>query len=462
VGAVPFDWQAHDSYFVVAHLHYVLIGGVVFPIFSAIYYWMPKFNGKLLNETLGKWNFWLMFVGFHVAFFPQHILGLWGMPRRYYTYPAEFGWEFLNLISTVGAFMLAAGVAVFIVNFFYSSRHGEDAGPNPWGGSSLEWAADSPPINYGFGVLPIVRGRDPLWDQSSLTEGPERIRSLVQDLARWPTSWRAALVTSSLDGRPEEVFRVSGPSLWPFVTGVGLVTIFGTEIFSLRPVSLLGIIILIVGIVGWHWPSKVRTTQAEAEAFEAKHGIPVRPHGSEAVNRGAIRLFILLLGIALGCFLLSYFYIRVENPTWPLDGLPLPSLTWIGLATACLLLNGAVMAWSFRKIRHGEVGTMRWGLLGGMVLQAAALGLLIFELSQLSFDWRVNAYASLFWSLDAYLLLLLLIGLGMSLFVFIGAWRGIYDTRCCVPIENTTYYWLALIVMWLITVGVVYVYPYGV
>ena len=460
VGAVPFDWQAHDSYFVVAHLHYVLIGGVVFPIFAAIYYWMPKFNGKLLNENLGKWNFWLMFVGFHVAFFPQHIVGLLGMPRRYYTYPEEFGWDIYNLISTIGAFMLAAGVAVFIFNFFYSRLHGEDAGPNPWGASSLEWAADSPPVNFGFAVLPIVRGREPLWDQENLVDGPERTRNLVQDLARWPTSWRAALVTSSLDGKPEEVFRVSGPSLWPVVTGVGLVTIFGTEIFSLRPVTLLGVAILIIGIIGWHWPSKVRTTQAEVAAFEQKHGIPVHPYGSEAVNRGAIWLFILLLAIALSYFLLSYFYIRVENEAWPLGDLPLPTLTWMGIATICVLLNGFVMGWALKLIRVDRVGAMRWTLLGATVLQAAAAAFLIYDLSQLPFDWRINAYASLFWSIDAYLLLLLLIGLGMSLFVQLWGWRGLYDARHYVPVENTTMYWLALTVMWVITAGILYLYPY--
>jgi cytochrome c oxidase subunit I+III len=158
VGVVPFDWQVHDSYFIVAHLHYVLIGGVVFPIFAAIYYWMPKFTGTLLNETLGKWNFWLMFIGFHITFFPQHISGLMGMPRRVYTYPPGMGWDIFNLISTIGAVILAVGVLVFLVNFFYSHRQGEPVVRNPWGGDSLEWALTSPPAQLRlFGAADCAR-----------------------------------------------------------------------------------------------------------------------------------------------------------------------------------------------------------------------------------------------------------------------------------------------------------------
>src|SRR5690606_9577960 len=139
VSSVPFDWQVHDSYFVVAHFHYVLIGGVTFPVFAGIYYWTPKFTGRLIDERLGKLHFWLFFIGFNLAFFPMHISGFLGMARRVYTYPEELGVETLNLLSTVGAFIMAAGVAVFIVNFLYSRRNGQPAGNNPWNADTLEW-----------------------------------------------------------------------------------------------------------------------------------------------------------------------------------------------------------------------------------------------------------------------------------------------------------------------------------
>ncbi|MFO7683240.1 MAG: cbb3-type cytochrome c oxidase subunit I [Chloroflexota bacterium] len=460
VGSVPFDWQAHDSYFVVAHLHYVLIGGVVFPIFAAFYYWMPKLNGKLMNERLGRWHFWLLFIGFHVTFFPQHILGLLGMPRRVYTYPRGFGWDTYNLISTLGSFLIAAGVGIFIINFFYSRRFGQDAGPNPWGAGELEWSIESPPLNYGFSVLPIVRSRHPLWSQDNLTDGPEHLKALVQDLARWPLNWRAALITSPLDGKPQEIFQVSGPSVWPFLTAVSLVTVFGAEIFSLRPLALAGILGLIVSIVGWNWPEQAPTSTAEEDAFAEKHNLPVRPYGSRTVNRGGMWLFILILGIALTSLLFSYFFIRRENPVWPQGNLPLPTLTWVGLGAILILLNAVVLRWALKQVHQGAQARLRLGLALAFLLEAGAAALLIYDLAQVSFDWRINAYASLFWAIAAFLLLLLLIGLGMNLFVQGWAWRGIYGPERFSPVENTAVYWTAMIAFWLITVGVIYLSPH--
>ncbi|MEJ7594763.1 MAG: cbb3-type cytochrome c oxidase subunit I, partial [Planctomycetaceae bacterium] len=145
VAVVPFDWQVHDTYFMVAHFHYVLIGGAVFPMLAGVYYWLPKFCGRMPSERLGQWSFWLTFVGFNVCFFPMHILGLLGMPRRVYTYPASLGFDSLNLLATVGAFVLAAGFLVFVFNVLYAARYGIEAAANPWGGDTLEWALPSPP-----------------------------------------------------------------------------------------------------------------------------------------------------------------------------------------------------------------------------------------------------------------------------------------------------------------------------
>lgn len=147
--SVPFDQQVHDSYFVVAHLHYVLIGGVAFPIFAGVYYWLPKYSGRMMNERLGRWNFWLLFAGVHVTFFPMHLVGLLGMPRRIYTYPADAGWGTYNLISSLGVLLILPGLGLFIVNLVYSHFRGPRAGPNPWGADSLEWALPSPPPQQG-------------------------------------------------------------------------------------------------------------------------------------------------------------------------------------------------------------------------------------------------------------------------------------------------------------------------
>lgn len=161
---VPIDWQMTDTYYVVAHFHYVLFGGTVFAIFAGVYYWFPKMSGKLLSEKWGKWHFWLMFIGFNLTFFVQHILGIMGMPRRVYTYPNLPGWGTMNLISTVGAFVLAFAVLVFIGNVLFSLWRGQPAGDNPWDAWTLEWATTSPPPVYNFERVPPVRSRRPLYD----------------------------------------------------------------------------------------------------------------------------------------------------------------------------------------------------------------------------------------------------------------------------------------------------------
>jgi heme/copper-type cytochrome/quinol oxidase subunit 1 len=165
LAVVPLDWQFTDSYYVVAHMHYVLFGGTVFGVFAGAYYWFPKMTGRLLSERLGKLHFWLVFVGFHLTFLPQHWLGLIGMPRRVFTYGADTGWGFWNLVSSVGALIMAIGVAVFVWNVIVSLRAGAPAGDDPWDAWTLEWATTSPPPPENFAELPAVSGRRPLWDR---------------------------------------------------------------------------------------------------------------------------------------------------------------------------------------------------------------------------------------------------------------------------------------------------------
>jgi cytochrome c oxidase subunit 1 len=164
LAVAPFDWQLTDSYFVVAHFHYVLIGGLVYTVFAAIYYWYPKAVGRMLDKKLGLWHFWLFTIGFHLTFDTMHIPGFLGMPRRIYTYDAGRGWEIYNLISTIGVAFQGVAVLCFVVNLLRSIRKGKKAGDDPWDAWTLEWATTSPPAEYNFETLPEVRSRRPLWD----------------------------------------------------------------------------------------------------------------------------------------------------------------------------------------------------------------------------------------------------------------------------------------------------------
>ena len=226
------DLQQTDTYFVVAHFHYVLFGGSIFGLVSGAYYWWPKMSGRMLDETLGKLHFWLMLIGFNLTFFPMHILGLNGMPRRVYTYPAGLGFETLNQVETVGAFILALSFLVFLINIFKTSRGPRNAPADPWNGATLEWAIPSPPQEWNFNEVPVVHGRDPLWEAKRQHGGP----------------------------MPEPP-RVSGagihlpnPSYWPLVSAIGvLTTIAGVMAFPhIGPwVSIAGALILFLGVFKW-------------------------------------------------------------------------------------------------------------------------------------------------------------------------------------------------------------------
>jgi len=160
----PVDWQLHDTYFIVAHIHYVLFGGSVFGVFAGLYYWFPKMSGRLMSEGLGKLSFWVMFVGFNLTFLVQHSAGLSGMPRRIYDYPESAGWWGYNLASTIGSFMLGIGVMLSVINVIRSIKHGQKAGNDPWKGNTLEWFTQSPPPENNFDVIPRVRSVEPMKD----------------------------------------------------------------------------------------------------------------------------------------------------------------------------------------------------------------------------------------------------------------------------------------------------------
>jgi cytochrome c oxidase subunit I+III len=459
VAAPPFDQQAHDSYFVVGHLHYVLIGGVAFPIFAGVYYWFPKFTGRMLDERLGRWNFWLLFIGVNLAFFPMHIVGLLGMPRRVYTYDAGLGWEPYNLLSSIGVLVILPGIAVFIWNVIRSYRRGEPAGNNPWGADTLEWAVTSPPAEHGWSILPIVRSRHPLWDQDELDRGEERLVRFVHGLSQWPLRWRAAVIVGTTDARPQEVFRVANPSIWPLVAGCGLVLIFAAELIKLRWGIAAGALIVTAAVIAWNWPQEAPMTVEEEDAFEREHGVPVNAGGSVVVAAWGTALLILVVAVAFAGLLLSYFYLRLENAQWPPAGIADPGLARALGAAALVVASGAAVRAALRRLRAADQRGFIAAVAAALALAGGGVVVQILDLAGLGFGWTDHAYGSIFFLLAGFVVLVAvaaLIVVALTLYWGIG---GHYTARRHANVANITRFWAAMVVMWVVGFATLYLGP---
>jgi cytochrome c oxidase subunit 1 len=228
----PSDFQQQDTYYIVAHIHYVLFGGSIFGILAGIYYWFPKLTGRMLGEGLGKWNFWVTFVGMNLTFFPMHFVGLNGMPRRIYTYGEEFGWGLLNMLSSLGYVVLFIGMLLFVINLLNSLRNGRAAGHDPWDAPTLEWSISSPPPVYNFAEIPRVEGRDPYWTTKRRAEAEGQ-----------------PLTAGEAHVDPDTIHMPS-PSYWPVIIAAGI-TLIAAGLLTHYAVSFVGGIIAFLGTIGW-------------------------------------------------------------------------------------------------------------------------------------------------------------------------------------------------------------------
>ncbi len=338
VAMVPFDWQAHDSYFVVAHFHYVLVGGMVFPLFAAFYYWTPAFSRRALSERLGRWTFWLMFIGFNVAFFPMHLAGLMGMPRRVYTYPAGLGLDIFNLISTIGAFTLAAGILVFLIDVMRNFRPtlSQSAG-NVWNAATLEWLNNEA---FSARSVPYITSRDPLWDQPGLKEDVDAGRYYLPGAL---TGRRETIITSPIEAAPQYLARLPGPGWTPVLAAVFTAAFFLLLTVKFVMLAAICAVLAVIMILAWMWDSDPEPVAPVDVGGGAR--LPTYVSGSSSHSWWAMVILLLVAGALYLSYLFSYLYLWTVSPqAWPAaNGQAIPSLAWSAVSGILLLSSSAMM-----------------------------------------------------------------------------------------------------------------------
>jgi cytochrome c oxidase subunit I+III len=452
LAVVPFDWQVHDTHFVVAHFHYVLIGGMLFPVLAGIYYWLPLHTGRRMSATLGRLAFWLLFIGFNVTFLPMHVTGLLGMPRRVYTYPEGLGWEYLNAASTIGGFILTAAVAVFIIDLLLHFRFGERAGRNPWNAGTLEWAAPTPIVPYTFLSQPFVRDRDPLWRQNDLAE---QLDSGNGFLAEARDGQRETLVTGILTAEPEHVARLPGNSWIPLYAALALALVFIGLLAEIYTLAAVGAIATAAIMLYWLWD----TDRGATSTINVGHGLSLPTRG--AVRDAASWWFLIIalcaLATVIGSLAFAYLFLWTVSPTWPPAAYSPPPLVPASAALTFLMASSAAIALGRKRLRDGN---MTLPLVTAAVL---VVGYLVAEVGLL-IAWaapgNAHVYVALVYTMIGVQLLQALAALLLTLFVAARVHRSDFDATRPLAIDMFRLYWHFMVAAGIATYAIVHLSPF--
>jgi cytochrome c oxidase subunit I+III len=438
VAMAPFDFQAHDTFFIVGHLHFVLIGGAIFPIFAGVYYFYPLIAGKELSRRLGTLAFWLVFAGFQLTFLPMHLSGLRGMQRRVFTYPAGRGLEIPNLISSVGAFVLAAGVLVIVWDVLRSKRRQPPAERNPWQAGTLEWAQEMPAQPWGIRAIPAIESRYPLWDQPELVADIDAGRGYLPDAEE---GRRETLIVSAIDARPLQVQRLPGSSFLPLLAALttGGFFVFGTFHWWWLALGSAALALLVISV--WLWTGTARIPEKPHKL--AAPGVELPLYVSGAASIGWMGMFITMLAdmTAFVSLVFAYFFFWSVHDSFLPPSAPGAGAAWSWLG-AGLLLAAWLSTLLARAANARDRAALYYGaLLLALLLCAAGSVALVLGPLRSGLDPSEHVYPAIVWLLVLWTVVHVALGAIMLVYCLLRRLAAHMTARHDIDLRNVTLYW---------------------
>ncbi|WP_281984912.1 cytochrome c oxidase subunit I [Thalassorhabdomicrobium marinisediminis] len=451
---VPFNWQVHDTYFIVAHLHYTLFGGMVFPVIAGVYYFYPFFAKKLLSERLGRWAFWLIFSGFNITFLPMHVTGLQGMPRRVFTYPEDSGWALLNLVSTVGAFIIAAGFAVFLYDLLRSKKHQGQIPRNPWGAGTLEFSHDVPEESWGVRSIPYIRSRYPLWQQDKIVERMDAGRFYLPDA---PDHQRETIVTSVIDAKPLYVQPITGPAWICMLAAIFTGGAFIFPTFHIYTPAIVCAAFAIVCVCYWLWTATARPPRSNMR--EAGLGLRLPTYASGPNTVGWWAMWITMLGdsTAFASLVFGFFFYWTARPDFPPAGAEHAIGLWVALAALLLVLSWAATLAAREGNHRGHVNAARLALCVAIAAALGGAGAAYLAVADL--DPTSHVYPAILWALMVWLVVHVGAGVIMQGYCLAGSLAGKLTPLYDADLHNVTLFWHFIGLKALVTAAVLGLVP---
>ncbi len=438
VAMAPFDFQAHDTFFVVAHLHFVLIGGAIFPIFAGVYYFYPLISGKQLSRRLGTVAFWLVFCGFQLAFLPMHLSGLRGMPRRVFTYPAGRGLELPNLLSSIGAFVLAAGVAVIVWDVLRPKRRQPLAERNPWQAGTLEWVQEMPGKPWGIRSIPTIDSRYPLWDQPQLVADIDAGRGYLPDAEE---GRRETLIVSAIDARPLQVQRLPGSSFFPLLAALtaGGFFVFGT--FHWWWLALGSAALALLVIAAWLWTGTAHIPEKEEKLAAPGTSLPLYVSGSSSI--GWMGMFIAMLAdlTAYVSLVFAYFFFWTVHDDFLPPSAPGAGVAWSWCAAGLLLGAWLLVVLARSANARDRAGLFYLALFAGLLLSGAGSVALVLGPLHSGLQPTEHVYPAIVWLLVLWTVLHVALGAIMLVYCLLRRAAARMTARHDIDLRNVTLYW---------------------